>query len=86
MPESEVLSEGGDTPPNRSTKPTPCCYHPSSKEFGRDLYSECVDYLVAVAPAQLQALLRAQFLWGQPFGRRNPQAGATDLTGFSEIT
>jgi hypothetical protein len=54
--------------------------------FGRDLYSECVDYLVAVAPAQLQALLRAQFLWGQPFGRRNPQAGATDLTGFSEIT
>ena len=44
--------------------------------FGRDLHSECVDYLVAPAPAHLQALMRAQFLWGQPFGRGNPQAGA----------
>jgi hypothetical protein len=44
--------------------------------FGRDLYSECVDYLVAAVPAHLQALVRAQFLWGQPFGRGNPQAGA----------
>jgi len=43
--------------------------------FGRDLYSECVDHVVAATPAHLQALLRAQFLWGQPFGRGNPQAG-----------
>src|SRR4051794_14089402 len=42
--------------------------------FGRDLYSECVDYLVASAPASLQTLVRAQFLWGQPFSRGNPQA------------
>ena len=35
-----------------------------------------MDYLVAPAPAHLQALMRAQFLWGQPFGRGNPQAGA----------
>lgn len=44
--------------------------------FGRDLYSECVDYLVASVPAPMQALVRAQFLWGQPFSRGNPQASA----------
>src|SRR5213592_1263776 len=44
--------------------------------FGRDLYSECVDHVVASAAVHLQALLRAQFLWGQPFSRGNPQAGA----------
>src|SRR5947199_9125103 len=44
--------------------------------FGRDLYSECVDHLVVSAPVHLQALMRAQFLWGQPFSRSNPQAGA----------
>lgn len=44
--------------------------------FGRDLYSECVDHLVAAAPAHLRGLVRAQFLWGQPFSRGNPQAGA----------
>src|SRR5438094_7802018 len=43
--------------------------------FGRDLYSECVDHVVASAPAHLQALVRAQFLFGQPFSRGNPQAG-----------
>ena len=44
--------------------------------FGRDLYSECVDHLVAAAPPHLQGLVRSQCLWGQPFGRRNPQASA----------
>ncbi len=44
--------------------------------FGRDLYSECVDHVIASAPAHLQALVRTQFLWGQPFSRGNPQAGA----------
>lgn len=45
--------------------------------FGRDLYSECVDLVVAAAPlpARLQTLLQSQFLWGQPFRRGNPQAG-----------
>jgi hypothetical protein len=43
--------------------------------FGRDLYSECVDYVVASLPGTLQSLARAQFLWGQPFSRGNPQAG-----------
>jgi hypothetical protein len=45
--------------------------------FGRDLYSECVDHVVATtAPAHVQAVIRTQFLWGQPFSRGNPQAGA----------
>jgi hypothetical protein len=44
--------------------------------FGRDLYSECVDHLVTAAPASMQTLVRTQFLWGQPFGRGNPQASA----------
>jgi hypothetical protein len=44
--------------------------------FCRDLYSECVDHVVADAPVHLHALVRAQFLWGQPFSRGNPQAAA----------
>src|SRR3954469_9077634 len=44
--------------------------------FGRDLYSECVDHVVAAGPAHLQPVVRAQFYWGQPFGRGNPQASA----------
>ncbi len=43
--------------------------------FGRDLCSECVDYVVGAAPVSLQAVVRSQFLWGQPFSRGNPQAG-----------
>jgi hypothetical protein len=35
-----------------------------------------VDHIVATAPAHTQAVIRTQFLWGQPFGRGNPQAGA----------
>jgi len=41
--------------------------------FGRDLYSECVDHVVAAAPAHLQALLRAQFLWGSPSAAATPR-------------
>jgi len=44
--------------------------------FGRDLYSECVDHIVAAAPSHLRTLMRDQFFWGQPFGRGNPQASA----------
>jgi len=44
--------------------------------FGRDLYSECVDHMVAAVPARLQTLMRSQFFWGEPFGRRNPTASA----------
>lgn len=43
--------------------------------FGRDLYSEFVDHVIAATPVPLQALVRGQFLWGQPFSRGNPQAG-----------
>lgn len=44
--------------------------------FCRDLYSECVDHIVASGPAHVQALTRAQFLWGLQLGRGNPQAAA----------
>lgn len=43
--------------------------------FCRDLYSEGMDHVVAAAAGPLQTVLRTQFLWGQPFGRGNPQAG-----------
>src|SRR5436305_5852992 len=43
--------------------------------FGRDLYSECMDFMVAAVPAHVRAVIQAQFLWGQPFSRGNPQAG-----------
>lgn len=52
--------------------------------FCRDLYSECVDHVIAAAPADLQALVRTQFLWGQPFSRGNPQAG-TIGSGFGRL-
>src|SRR5229473_2868809 len=44
--------------------------------FGRDLHSECVDHIVATLPAQTQAVILTQFLWGQPFSRGNPQVRA----------
>jgi hypothetical protein len=44
--------------------------------FGRDLYSECVEHVIAATPVHLQALVRTQFHWGQPFGRVNPQPAA----------
>jgi hypothetical protein len=43
--------------------------------FCRDLYSDCVDHVVATAPGHTQGVIRSQFLWGRPFGRGNPQAG-----------
>lgn len=43
--------------------------------FCRDLHSECVDYVVATTPANLQTLLRAQFTWGRALDRGNPSAG-----------
>jgi hypothetical protein len=43
--------------------------------FSRDLYSECMDHVVATAPAATQGVIRTQFLWGRSLDRRNPQAG-----------
>jgi hypothetical protein len=44
--------------------------------FCRDLYSECVDYVVGTPATQTRQVIRAQFLWGRPFGRGNPQGSA----------
>jgi hypothetical protein len=44
--------------------------------YCRDLHSECVDRIVATAPVQTQLVIRAQFLWGRPFGRGNPGGSA----------
>lgn len=43
--------------------------------FCRDLHSECVDELVAITPVGLQALMRAQFLWGRQLDKGNPNPG-----------
>jgi hypothetical protein len=43
--------------------------------YCRDLHSECIDPIVARAPANLQALLRAQFLWGRTLDKGNPNPG-----------
>ncbi|MHB1422587.1 MAG: hypothetical protein ACYC3I_05215 [Gemmataceae bacterium] len=40
--------------------------------FCRDLHSECIDYIVAIVPVQLQDLLRAEFTWNRGLGRGNP--------------
>jgi hypothetical protein len=43
--------------------------------FCRDLYSECMDHVVATAPATTQGVIRTQFLWGRSLDRGNAQAG-----------
>jgi hypothetical protein len=43
--------------------------------FCRDLYSECMDHVVATAPAATQGVVRTQFLWARSLDRGNPQAG-----------
>jgi len=44
--------------------------------FCRDLHSESIDHIVAIVPAQLQAFLRAEFIWSRSLGRGNPHPGA----------
>jgi len=44
--------------------------------YCRDLHSECIDHVVAIAPAQLQGLLRVEFIWNRSLGRGNPHPGA----------
>jgi hypothetical protein len=43
--------------------------------FCRDLYSECMDHVLATAPAATRGVIRTQFLWGRSLDRGNPQAG-----------
>jgi hypothetical protein len=43
--------------------------------FCRDLYSECMDHVVAIALQATQGVIRTQFLWGRSLDRGNPQAG-----------
>src|SRR5438105_8871493 len=44
--------------------------------FCRDLYSECMDHVVATALPATRAIIRGQFLWGRSLDRGNLQAGA----------
>jgi hypothetical protein len=44
--------------------------------FCRDLYSECVDHIVAIVPAQVRGFLRVEFIWNRSLGRGNPHPGA----------
>jgi len=43
--------------------------------FCRDLYSECMDHVVATALPATRGVIRGQFLWGRSLDRGNPQAG-----------
>jgi len=44
--------------------------------FCRDLHSESIDHIVAIAPVQMQAFLRAEFIWNRSLDRGNPHPGA----------
>jgi hypothetical protein len=44
--------------------------------FCRDVHSECIDHIAGIAPAQLQSLLRAEFVWHRSLDRGNPHPGA----------
>jgi hypothetical protein len=44
--------------------------------FCRDLHSECVDHIVALVPAPLQAFLRRELVWSRSLVRGNPHPGA----------
>src|SRR5438034_9543565 len=43
--------------------------------FCRDLYSECMDHVVATASPATQRVIRTQFRWARSLDRGNPQAG-----------
>lgn len=43
--------------------------------FCRDLHSECIDHLVATAPAIVEDIFRAQFIWGRKLDHGNPNPG-----------
>ena len=44
--------------------------------FCRDLHSESIEHIVGIAPTQLQALMRTEFLWNRGLDRGNPHPGA----------
>lgn len=44
--------------------------------FCRDLHSECIDHIVAIVPAQIRGLMRAELLWNRSLARGNPHPGA----------
>jgi len=44
--------------------------------FCRDLYSECVDHIVASTPAQLQEFFQAEFISNRSLHRGDPHHGA----------
>lgn len=46
------------------------------QRFCRDLHSESIDHVVGLAPADLQTLLRAEFVWNRSLDRQNPNPGA----------
>jgi hypothetical protein len=43
--------------------------------FCRDLHSECVDHVAAVAPAAIRSFLRVEFVWNRALDRGNPSPG-----------
>jgi hypothetical protein len=44
--------------------------------FCRDLHTECVERIVAAAPAPMQWFMRAEFVWNRSLSRGNPHPGA----------
>ena len=44
--------------------------------YCRDLHSECIECIVAFSPAQIQWLLRSEFIWNRSLSRGNPHPGA----------
>src|SRR5947208_6514818 len=44
--------------------------------FCRELHSECAEYVVAGTAAQLQDVIRQQFLWARQLDRGNAQSAA----------
>ena len=47
--------------------------------FCRDLHSECLDHLIPIVPAPLQAMLRTEWTWNRSLDRGNPHPGAIGL-------
>lgn len=44
--------------------------------FCRNLHSECAECIIAATPADLQEVIRQQFLWGRQLDRGNAQSAA----------
>jgi hypothetical protein len=54
--------------------------------FCRNLHSECAERIIAATPADLQEVIRQQFLWGRQLDRGNAQSAAIGSDSAASVS